>query len=318
MTVMTETNGAEADDFMQLRPLLFTLAYRMTGSVADAEDIVSEAYLRLRRAEEAHTSIGSLKTYLSAVVTRLSIDHLRSARVRRESYFGTWLPEPLVDTNDSGFERVELADSLSMAFLVLLEALTPTERAAFLLHDVFDYDYPSIAKIVDKGEPNCRQLVTRARRKMEKRHPRFDATKRERDELARKFFSAVENGDIEPLIRMLSADVVAYGDGGHGPSLPRPVNGRDKVARLLTALSEGVHKFGLHLEHVHVNGQPGALFKDGEGRLLNVIGLDILDGTVHAIRSVINPEKLGHLAPLIGPEHPLRGGGHPRHTRNSR
>ncbi|WP_203924569.1 RNA polymerase sigma-70 factor [Rugosimonospora africana] len=307
---MTRATDTEADDFMQLRPLLFSLAYRMTGSVADSEDILSEAYLRLRRAQQRCTPIDSLRTYLSAVVTRLSIDHLRSARIRRESYFGTWLPEPLVDATESEFNRVELADSLSMAFLVLLETLTPAERAAFLLHDVFEYDYPGIAVIVDKTESNCRQLVTRARRQIATRRPRFDAAKQQRDELARRFFAAVESGDMKPLIQMLSADVVAYGDGGgRGPSLPRPINGRDKVVRLLTAISEAIRQFDLHLEHAHVNGQPGALMKDEQGRLLNVFELDIFDGTVQVVRSVVNPDKLQHLAPLIGPDHPLRRGG---------
>ena len=307
---MTESSRSDADDFIQLRPLLFSLTYRMCGSVADAEDIVSEAYLRLRRTQQAGTAIESLRAYLCAVVTRLSIDHLRSARVRRESYFGTWLPEPLVDADATpDADHADLADSLSMAFLIVLETLTPTERAAFLLRDVFEYDYAGIAAIVKRTEPNCRQLVARARRQIQTRRPRFDATRQERDDLAAKFFSAVQNGDIEPLIHLLAEDVIAYGDGGgNGPSLPRPINGRDKVLRLLTAVSDAVREFDLHLEQVQVNGQPGALLKDQNGQLLNVIGLDILDGVVQTVRAVVNPDKLRHLAPLIGPDHPLRRG----------
>jgi RNA polymerase sigma-70 factor, ECF subfamily len=307
---MAESAAAGADEFVALRSLLFSLAYRMTGSVADAEDIVSESYLRLRRAEAAGTQIGSLKTYLSSVVTRLSIDHLRSARVRRETYFGPWLPEPLVQSEGApDFERVELADTLSMAFLVLMETLSPTERAVFLLREVFEFDYAQISGMLDKTETHCRQLMRRARGHVEAGKPRFDTRNRERDELAARFFAAVEAGNLEPLITMLAADVVAYGDGGgNGPSLPRPVNGRDKVLRLLAAISEAVRDFELHFERVLVNGQPGALFVDADDRLLTVLVLDVIDGTVQAVRSIVNPDKLHHLAPLISDDHPLRRG----------
>jgi RNA polymerase sigma-70 factor, ECF subfamily len=307
---MAESAAAGADEFVALRSLLFSLAYRMTGSVADAEDIVSESYLRLRRAEAAGTQIGSLKTYLSSVVTRLSIDHLRSARVRRETYFGPWLPEPLVQSEGApDFERVELADTLSMAFLVLMETLSPTERAVFLLREVFEFDYAQISGMLDKTETHCRQLMRRARGHVEAGKPRFDTRNRERDELAARFFAAVEAGNLEPLITMLAADVVAYGDGGgNGPSLPRPVNGRDKVLRLLAAISKAVRDFELHFERVLVNGQPGALFVDADDRLLTVLVLDVIDGTVQAVRSIVNPDKLHHLAPLISDDHPLRRG----------
>jgi RNA polymerase sigma-70 factor, ECF subfamily len=307
---MAESASVGADEFVALRSLLFSLAYRMTGSVADAEDIVSESYLRLRRAEAAGTQIGSLKTYLSSVVTRLSIDHLRSARVRRETYFGPWLPEPLVQSEGApDFERVELADTLSMAFLVLMETLSPTERAVFLLREVFEFDYAQISGMLDKTETHCRQLMRRARGHVEAGKPRFDTRNRERDELAARFFAAVEAGNLEPLITMLAADVVAYGDGGgNGPSLPRPVNGRDKVLRLLAAISKAVRDFELHFERVLVNGQPGALFVDADDRLLTVLVLDVIDGTVQAVRSIVNPDKLHHLAPLISDDHPLRRG----------
>ena len=307
---MTQNDISGTEDFVALRPLLFSLAYQMTGSVADAEDLVSESYLRLHRARENGTRIDALKPYLTSVITRLSIDHLRSARVRREAYVGTWLPEPLVrEQNAPEFERVELADTLSMAFLVLLETLSPTERAVFLLREVFEFDYPQISRMLDKTETNCRQLLSRARQHVDTRKPRFDARNSERDQLAARFFAAIENGDLEPLITMLAADVVAYGDGGgNGPSLPRPVNGRDKVRRLLAAISAGTREFDLHFELVPVNGQPGALLLDTDGRLLTVLALDILDGTIQAIRSVVNPDKLHHVGPLVNPDHPLRGG----------
>jgi RNA polymerase sigma-70 factor (ECF subfamily) len=227
------------------------------------------------------------------------------------------MPEPLVSTEAiPEFERVELADTLSIAFLVLLETLTPTERAVFLLREVFEFDYPQIAGILDRSEAGCRQLMTRARRHITARKPRFDADAAERDQLAARFFDAIGAGELEPLVSMLAADVVAYGDGGgNGPSLPRPVNGRGKVMRLLRALSDAIGDFGLHIQRVPVNGQPGALVLDDEGRLLNVLAIDILDGSVQAVRSIVNPDKLRHLGPLIGTDHPLRGG---RATDNSR
>jgi RNA polymerase sigma-70 factor (ECF subfamily) len=300
----------QADDFMALRPLLFSLAYQMTGSVADSEDIVSEAYVRLRRAELQDTEIASLKAYLCSVVTNLCIDHLKSARVRREAYVGTWLPEPLIDSAETPeFERVELSDTLSMAFLVLLETLTPTERAVFLLREVFEFDYPQIARVLNKSEASCRQQLSRARTHIDARKPRFDADVEQRERLAARFFAALEAGELEPLVSMLSEDVIGYGDGGgNGPSLPRPVNGRDKVMRLLAAVVEACRVYALRLEPALVNGQPGARMLDADGGLMNVLSLDILDGRIQTIRSVVNPDKLGHLGRLTDPGHPMRRG----------
>ena len=223
------------DPVAELRPLLFSIAYRMLGSASDAEDIVQEAFLRFHRETGAGTEVESPKSYLSAVTTRLCIDHLRSARVRRESYVGTWLPEPLLTEETSDAERhAETADSLSMGFLVLLESLTPVERAVFLLREVFEYDYDEIASVVGKNEENCRQIAVRARRQVQAGRPRFEASKAERDELGRRFFAAAAEGDVEGLVSMLAADVVAYADGGGKAfAFPRPVHGREKVARLL-------------------------------------------------------------------------------------
>ncbi|MBO0812252.1 MAG: RNA polymerase sigma-70 factor [Microlunatus sp.] len=301
----------DEEQFTVLRPLLFSIAYEMTGSVADAEDILSEAYLRLRRARERGTEIVSLRNYLCTTVTRLSIDQLRSARSRREVYVGPWLPEPLVgDDQRGGFERVELSDSVSMAFLVLLESLTPVERAVFLLHDVFEFDYPQIAAIVERTETNCRQVLRRARQHIEDRRPRFEADPEQRDALADRFFAALSRGDLAPLIDRLAADVVAYGDGGGSrPSIPQPIVGRDNVLRMLTGMVRSAAGQGLRLERAVVNGQPGALIKTTDGRLLNVLCLDIAGGVITAIRSVINPDKLGHLEPLVAWDDPLRGNG---------
>jgi RNA polymerase sigma-70 factor, ECF subfamily len=300
--------------FVDLRPLLFSIAYQMTGSVVESEDIVSDAYLRLRGARERGTEIHSLRAYLSSTVTRLSIDYLRSARMTRETYIGPWLPEPLVDdATTPEFERVELADSLSMAFLVLLERLSPTERAVFVLREIFVFGYPQIAGIIGKSEAYCRQLLHRARVHIDSRKPRFDVDTEENNRLADLFFAAIQGGDLDPLINVLSADVVAYGDGGgNGPSLRRPVNGRDKVLRLLASLAAAVEKSGLLIERVPVNGQPGAFVRAGDGRLLNIMALDILNGRIQTVRSVVNPDKLHHLGPLIQPGHPLRGGANAR------
>jgi RNA polymerase sigma-70 factor, ECF subfamily len=280
-----------------LRPLAFSIAYRMLGSVAEAEDVVQEAFLRFHQALTRETRIESPRSYLSTIVTRLSIDQLRRARVRREQYVGEWLPEPLLeDPPPDAAEHAETADSLSLAFLVLLESLSPVQRAVFLLHDVFDYDYGEIAAIVGKTEENCRQLAARARRHVDERRPRFETTREQRDELAQRFFDAVERGDTEGLLSLLAADAAVYGDGGgKAPAWPRPIFGRDQVARLLAAVGTQIRGLPMARRAVQVNGQPGAVFLDADGRVINVMALDIVDGVIQTVRSVINPEKLGHL-----------------------
>ena len=287
-------------DFEELRPLLFSIAYRMVSSVTDSEDILQEAFLRYHHAMADGVVIDSVKAYLSAVVTRLSIDHLRSARVRRETYVGSWLPEPLLtDSEANPVAAAELSDSLSMAFLLLLERLNPVERAVFLLHDVFGFEYREIGDVVNKSEQNCRQLAARARRHVIDDRPRFEASRERREKLADAFLRTMGDGDVQGLVSMLAADVVVYGDsGGASPSWPRPIRGADKVARLLVGLSEQTQGLGVTVRRVEVNGQPGALFEDPAGRLINIFGFDIADGQVQTIRSVINPEKLGHLGPL--------------------
>ena len=293
--------GEVTELYAQLRPLMFSIAYRMVGAASDAEDIVQEAFLRFHRETEKGTEIESPKAYLSAVTTRLAIDHLRSARVRRERYVGTWLPEPLLTDVETDVARdVETADSLSMAFLVLLESLTPVERAVFLLREVFDYDYDEIARIVGKSEDNCRQIAVRARQQVEAKRPRFEASRKRREELAERFFEAAANGDEKGLLELLSADVVVYADGGgRAPAFPRPVHGRERAARVLlggTAQGRKLGVVGLHV--TTINGQPGAVFSDREGRTLGVITVDVADDQVQTIRAVTNPEKLRHLGPL--------------------
>jgi len=318
-----------ADVYTELRPLMFAIAYRMLGSVSEAEDIVQEAFLRYHRAQSgpggraggdadgAAGRIDSPKAYLSAVTTRLCIDYLRSARARREAYVGEWLPEPLLTGDvqraddplfadhvgaDPG-RLAEQADSLSMAFLLLLERLSPVERAVFLLRDVFGYDYDEIARVVGKSEDNCRQLALRARRHVAERKPRFEASRSKREELAARFFAAVGQGDMDGLVTMLAEDAVVYGDsGGTRPSWPRPITGRDHIGRLLVGLAEQMRQVGVVIRPAEINGQPGALFLDPAGHLINVFALDIAGGQVQTIRSVINPDKLRHLGPLADVE----------------
>jgi RNA polymerase sigma-70 factor (ECF subfamily) len=284
-----------------LRPLLFSIAYRMLGTVSDAEDIVQEAFLRYQRALGEGTHIESTRAYLSAVTTRLAIDHLRSARVRRESYVGQWLPEPLLtdDGEEDPAAHAEQADSLSMAFLLVLERLNPVERAVFLLHDVFGYGYDEVAGIVGKSEANSRQLATRARRHLEESRRRFDTSRQEQQELAERFFAAVTDGDVDGLVDLLAADVVVYGDGGgKAPQWMVPIVGADKVSRLFAGLGRTMGELGVRMQLREINGQPGALVLDPDGQITNVFVLDVADGVVQTVRSIINPDKLRHLGPV--------------------
>jgi RNA polymerase sigma-70 factor (ECF subfamily) len=294
--------------YEELRPLLFSIAYRMIGSVSEAEDIVQEAFLRIHRAETEGTTIDSPKAYLSAVTTRLGIDHLKSARVRREQYVGEWLPEPLLTDEGSpdAAAHAETADSLSTAFLVLLESLTPVERAVFLLREVFEYGYDEIARIVERSEENCRQLYVRARRHVDEGRPRFEADRKHRDELVERFFAAAERGDLAALEEMLADDVVVYGDGGGKAPSWRPVYGPERVAKLIAATLRQAMELGASLRAIHVNGQPGVMFLDAEGRVGSVMSVDVADGLVQAIRGVTNPDKLAHLGPVADVRQVLR------------
>ena len=282
----------------QLRPRAFSIAYRMLGSVSDAEDVVQEALLRVHAALVAGERLESPPAYAATVVTRLAIDQLRSARVRRERYVGEWLPEPIVAAGDAApGEEAELADSLSLAFLVVLERLTPEQRAVLLLRDVFDYPFAEVATIVGRSEPAARQLAVRARRAIEEGRPRFETSREQRTELARRFFAAAREGDLAQLEALLAGDVVLHGDGGgKAPALARPLRGRARVARTLLAwVRAGARIAGAVIREVTVNGEPGAMLLDGEGRVISVIGLEISGGQVRGLRSIVNPEKLAHL-----------------------
>ena len=286
----------------ELRPRAFAIAYRMFGSVGEAEDVVQEAMLRLHRALERGEQISSPRSWLATVVTRLSIDELRSARARRESYVGDWLPEPLVtDSDDEPAERAEMSDSLSLAFLFLLESLTPEQRAVFLLHDVFDYSYDEVAEIVEKRPDAVRQTAVRARREIDERRPRFEASREQREELADRFFAAAQEGEVADLEALLAADVVLQGDGGgKAPALARSLFGANRVARtLVNWWKAGARIGGIEWRRVNINGQPGALSYDADGHLVSALTLDVADGQIQAIRGVVNPDKLRHLGEVV-------------------
>jgi RNA polymerase sigma-70 factor, ECF subfamily len=288
---------SKAEEFEELRPLLFAIAYRILGSVAEAEDAVQETWLRYAASPTQPTSA---KAFLSAVVTRISIDVLRSARVRREEYVGPWFPEPLLTDPYSDPERsAELADSVSMAALLLLERLSPPERAVFVLREVFGFGFAEVASAVGRSQAACRQLAVRARRHMDAGRPRFEADRRERDELAARFFGALQEGDVDGLRELLAADVQLAGDGGgKAPALARTITGGENVARVLASIFPWLARIDVRLEPREVNGQPGAIFRDRDNKVLFALALDVLDGQIQTIRSVSNPDKLAHVGPV--------------------
>jgi RNA polymerase sigma-70 factor (ECF subfamily) len=283
-------------EFEELRPLLFAIAYRILGSVSEAEDAVQETWLRYERSP---TEPASTRAFMSAVVTRISIDVLRSARRRREEYVGPWFPEPLLSDPYEDPERsAELADSVSMAALVLLERLSPLERAVFVLREVFGFDFAEIASAVGRSEAACRQLAVRARRHMEAGRPRFEADRKEREELAERFFDAFVEGDVDALRELLAADVRMIGDGGGKAPLWKPINGIDKVTGILHAMVTGFTRIGCTLEPHPVNGEPGAIVRDRDGRVITTWALDVLGGRIQTICAVLNPDKLAHVGPV--------------------
>lgn len=287
ITAMTNT-------FTQYRAYVFSIAYRMLGSVMDAEDMVQETFLHWRKVDPAE--VQSPKSYLATIVTRLCIDHLRSARVQRETYIGPWLPEPLVtETGPSAEGMTTLSDSLSTAFLVLLESLTPTERAAFLLREVFAYEYAEVADIIGKSEANVRQIVRRARQHIQDRRPRFEPSSTDQMALHEQFMQACANGDMTGLMALLADDVVQYSDGGGKVHAARkPVAGAEKVARFLLGITRQAPE-GSSIEVGQANGQP-ALFVYVVGVIFGVMTLEVENGRIQNIYNVVNPDKLRHLS----------------------
>jgi RNA polymerase sigma-70 factor (ECF subfamily) len=285
----------------ELRPVAFAIAYRMLGTVSEAEDVVQEALLRVHQALDAGEQIASPRAFVATVTTRLAINELRSARARRERYVGEWLPEPIVTDGgrDDPAQHAEMADSLSMAMLVLLESLSPEQRAVLLLHDVFGYDHAHIAEIIGKSNDSVRQLATRARRVLEQRRPRFHTTREQQDQLARRFFQAAEDGDLAGLEALLAHDVELTGDGGgKAPALPRTLRGRTRVARaVLNWVRRTASLPGTSLRFVELNGGPGAFFLDAQDRVLGVCALETAGAEITGIDGIVNPDKLTHLGP---------------------
>jgi len=299
------TDLAELHD--HLRPLMFSIAYRMLGSVVEAEDVVQEAFLRMHHSSQKGLDVDNPEAYATTVTTRLAIDTLRSARVRRERYVGPWLPEPLVLSTDDMIgstegdpaHRVELDETVSTAFLVLLEALTPVERAVFVLREVIGYDYADIAAVVDKSEANCRQIFARAKRRIDDGRPRFGASRARRDRLAAQFVAALTEGDVAGLERLLADDVVFVGDGGgRAPAIQKPMIGALSVARFLLGLMRQGERFGVRLDLVDANGQPALRTRAADGALLGVMTIDVYDDRIARLHNVLNPDKLGHLGPV--------------------
>lgn len=287
----------KVETFGRYRPLLFSIAYGMLGSVMDAEDVVQEAFVRWQRTPTAE--VRSPKAYLSTTTTRLCIDQLRSAKVRREEYVGPWLPEPLLAEQE---EPAVVDEALSMAFLVLLESLTPVERAVFLLREIFDYEYAEISRLVGKSEANCRQIARRARESVAARRPRFESSPEQEENLTGSFLAACVGGDMEGLLALLSEDVTLYSDGGGKTRAAlNPIRGPEKVARFLAGILGKVPP-GFVVRQTRVNGRPGLVGYFGDGSPQSVVTLEVADGNIRAIRLVVNPDKLGAVPPLRGTE----------------
>jgi RNA polymerase sigma-70 factor (ECF subfamily) len=294
-------HGSAADSITSLeafnhhRRLLFGIAYRMLGTVSDAEDMVQETFLRWQQTPE--TRVQSVKNYLATTITRLCIDHLKSARVRREQYVGPWLPEPLLTHQDPA-EQVELADSLSMAFLVMLERLSPSERAVFLLREVFEYDYPEIAQIVDKNPENCRQILRRSRQHLATERPRFSVSPQQQEQITSQFLDASSQGNLQDLLMLLAKDVTFWSDsGGQVPAALKPIQGAMKVARFLLAIQQKWLPTA-SAELVEINGQSSMLIRSGND-IHSVMSFEIVEGYIQTIYSVRNPEKLKRLSEFV-------------------
>jgi RNA polymerase sigma-70 factor (TIGR02957 family) len=283
----------------ELRPLMFSIAYRMLGSVTEAEDIVQDAYVRLQERAVAGEAIERPEAFASTVTTRLAIDALRSARRNREIYIGSWLPEPLPDEDADPAHRVERDETLSFAFLAVLERLGPVERAVFLLREVFDVDYPTIAGIVERDEAACRQIMHRARARIADGRPRFDADAARDATLLDTFFAALEAGDVDALAGVLADDVVFYGDGGgKAPAVRHPIHGAVAVARFLAGLIRRGAGMHVDMERTNANGEAALRVSAPDGATLSVLMVHVEGGRVAIVANQLNPDKLRHLGPV--------------------
>lgn len=281
------------DEFLEYRSLLFAIAYRMLGTIMDAEDMVQDTFLKWQTVSKSQ--VRSVKSYLTTIITRLCIDRLRSAQVQREQYIGPWLPEPIVtDPSADPNHQVELADSLTMAFLVMLERLSPVERAVFLLREIFDYDYDEIGAIVEKSDVNCRQIARRARQQVTKPRSRFSSPPEQHHQLTLKFMQACHQGEMEGLLQFLADDITLWSDGGgQVVAALKPIHGSVKVSRFLHSIQRYQSKLGLspNLKIVQVNGQPGIQFSIA-GQVDTIAILETTGQQIISIFFIRNPQKL--------------------------
>jgi RNA polymerase sigma-70 factor, ECF subfamily len=285
--------------FDQYRSLLFSVAYRMLGSIANAEDMLQETFIRWQQASD--DEIRSPRAFLVTIISRLCINHLQSARVQREEYVGQWLPEPIVtDSGSDPLGIIKVDESLSMAFLVMLERLTPVERGVFLLREVFEYEYSEIAVVLGQSEANCRQILRRARQHVSARRPRFKASARKQNDLLQRFLHAIRSGDLNELVALLSGDVVLHSDGGgKAIALPNPIHGADNVARAMSSGLKKVVPKNLVRRTAQINGEPGVV-SYLNGKPHSVLTLDAIKGRIRAIYILTNPDKLSHVPELPG------------------
>jgi RNA polymerase sigma-70 factor (ECF subfamily) len=289
--------GIPDAEMERLRRLAVNVGYRMLGSVAEAEDVAQETLLRLHGAIAAEEEIRNPDAFVTTVATRLSLDVLRSARVRREAYVGEWLPEPLVE--DVGMRSVEDDETISLAFLALLERLTPEERAVLVLREAFDYGFEEIGAVLDKRPDACRQLLSRARRRVDAERPRFDPDPAQREALAARFLAAAREGDLDGLVALLAPDAVLIGDGGgKALAISRPLVGAPAIAKALAGFTDRGLRAGVTFAPARVNGQPGVRALAPDGTLASVLAVDVADGRVMRLHSILNPDKLAHLGPL--------------------
>ncbi|WP_166346827.1 RNA polymerase sigma-70 factor [Phytoactinopolyspora limicola] len=283
----------------KLRPLMFSIAYRMLGSVAEAEDVVQEAFLRMHKSTVDGKRIESAEAFATTITTRLAIDALRSARVRRELYVGPWLPEPLLTSDDDPAHRLETDETVTTAFLILLESLSPVERAVFLLREVFGYTYEDIAEVVEKSVANCRQIMARARRAVTERQPRFEADRTHQVELSQRFLAAASGGDMTALHQLLTDDVEFVGDGGgRVPALGRPITGPTQVGRFVLGLLRQARRTDMRIELAEANGLAAWQAFAPDGGVLGVLTLATTGDRIGAFYNVINPDKLRHIGPV--------------------
>jgi RNA polymerase sigma-70 factor, ECF subfamily len=297
-----ELNGLAAEPYQlatfdQYRGLLFSIAYRMLGSVADAEDMLQETFIRWQQAPE--DEIRSPRAYLVTIISRLCINYLQSARVQREEYVGQWLPEPIATGAGSDpLELIRVDESLSMAFLVMLERLTPVERAVFLLREVFEYEYSEIAAVLSQSEANCRQILSRARQHVSAMRPRFETSESKKSDLLKLFLKAASSGDMEGLVALLSSDVVLHSDGGGKVNAAlNPIRGADRVARGAVGAAQKLTPTNLIHRLMQINGEPG-MVSYLDGKPYSVLTIDASEGRIEVIYIVMNPEKLVHLPAL--------------------